>query len=200
MTREPFPTLPITHRIAEPTAPKDIASEGLLVMDDEGVRERTDWIVIEEPLEIRAQGPGQEPTSVAVTMRTPGNDAELAVGFLYTEGLVQSRADVVASRDCVSRRGVAACNVVQVVLSRPFDSTVLKRNFFATSSCGVCGKATLDQIAVRCPPVGTGPGGRPVGPGRLTRRHEGSPEGLRPHRGPARRGPLRRGGPPDRCP
>ena len=157
MTREPFPTLQISHQIAEPTAPKDIASEGVLVMDDDGVRERADWIVIEEPLEIRAHGPGQEPTSVAVTMRTPGNDAELAVGFLYTEGLVQSRADVVASRDCVSRRGVASCNVVQVVLSRPFDSSVLKRNFFATSSCGVCGKATLEQIAVRCPPVGPGP-------------------------------------------
>ncbi len=157
MTRKPFPTLQIAHRVAEPAASKDIPSEGLLVMDDEGVHERSDWIVIEEPLEIRAHGPGQEPTSVAVTMRTPGNDAELAVGFLYTEGLVQSRADVVTSRDCDWRRGVAACNVVQVALSRPFDSTILKRNFFATSSCGVCGKATLDQIAVRCPPVGRGP-------------------------------------------
>jgi FdhD protein len=92
-----------------------------------------------------------------VTMRTPGNDAELAVGFLYTEGLVQSRAEIVVSRDCVSQRGGPGCNVVQVVLSRPFDSSILKRNFFATSSCGVCGKATLDQIAVRCPPVGPGP-------------------------------------------
>jgi FdhD protein len=157
MTRETFPTLQISPRIEEPTAPKDIASRGLLVIDDAGVRERTDWIVIEEPLEIRALGPGQAPTSVAVTMRTPGNDAELAVGFLYTEGLVRSRADVVASRDCVSPSGAADCNVVQVVLSRPFDSSILKRNFFATSSCGVCGKATLDQIAVRCPPVGPGP-------------------------------------------
>jgi FdhD protein len=157
MTRETFPTLPISPRIEEPTAPTDIASQCLLVIDDDGVRERTDWIVIEEPLEIRAQGPGQKPTSVAVTMRTPGNDAELAVGFLYTEGLVLSRADVVASRDCVSPSGAAACNVVQVALSRPFDSSILKRNFFATSSCGVCGKATLDQIAVRCPPVGPGP-------------------------------------------
>ena len=59
MTRKPFPTLQIAHRDAEPTAPKEIPSEGLLVMDDEGVRERTDWIVIEEPLEIRRTGPAR---------------------------------------------------------------------------------------------------------------------------------------------
>jgi FdhD protein len=157
MSHETPSSLQILRRDAESIGPKDAASAGLLVMNDEGVRERTDWIVIEEPLEIRAEGPGQKPTSVAVTMRTPGNDAELAVGFLYTEGLVQSRAEIVAARDCVSRRGGEGCNVVQVVLSRPFDSSVLKRNFFATSSCGVCGKATLDQIAVRCPAVGPGP-------------------------------------------
>lgn len=121
------------------------------------MRERTDWIVIEEPLEIRARGPGQEPISVAVTMRTPGDDPELAVGFLYTEGLVLSRGEVVAAQGCASKRGGGACNTVQVVLSRPFDRSALKRNFFATSSCGVCGKATLDQVAVRCPPVGSGP-------------------------------------------
>jgi FdhD protein len=157
MSHETHSSLRALRPDAEQKAPKDAARAELLVMDEAGFRERADWIVIEEPLEIRARGPGQDPTSVAVTMRTPGNDAELAVGFLYTEGLVLSRADVVASPGWVSRHEVAVCNVVQVVLSRPFDSTVLKRNFFATSSCGVCGKATLDQIAVRCPPVGPGP-------------------------------------------
>ena len=126
-------------------------------MDDDGVREQTDWIVIEEPLEIRARGPGQGSTSVAVTMRTPANDAELAVGFLYTEGLVLSRTDIVDTCDGDSPRGGEGGSVVEVTLSRPFDGSVLKRNFFATSSCGVCGKATLDQITVRCPPVGPGP-------------------------------------------
>jgi FdhD protein len=157
MNHEAYSSLQITRRKSEPTIPRDAVCTALLVMEDEGIRERTDWIVIEEPLEIRAQGPGQKPTSVAVTMRTPGHDAELAVGFLYTEGLVLSRADVVAARDCVSQRGGGVCNVVQVVLSTSFDGSVLKRNFFATSSCGVCGKATLDQIAVRCPPVEPGP-------------------------------------------
>ncbi|HMB03799.1 MAG TPA: formate dehydrogenase accessory sulfurtransferase FdhD [Isosphaeraceae bacterium] len=157
MSHEPSSSPHIARPEAEPTAPRDAASAWVLVMGGKGVRERTDWIVIEEPLEIRARGPGQEPISVAVTMRTPGDDPELAVGFLYTEGLVLSRGEVVAAQECASKRAGGACNTVQVVLSRPFDSSALKRNFFATSSCGVCGKATLDQVAVRCPPVGSGP-------------------------------------------
>jgi FdhD protein len=118
--------------------------------------ERADALATEEPLEIRAQGPGQEGQRVAVTMRTPGGDFELAAGFLFTEGLVT--ADNV--------RRVAYCddledeeqqyNVVTVTLGRPFDAERLSRNFFATSSCGVCGKASLDDIAVRCDVVPPG--------------------------------------------
>lgn len=126
-------------------------------MGPEDSREQVDWLACEEPLEIRASGPGQKPTSVAVTMRTPGYDPELAVGFLYTEGLIRDRAEVVSSAACGPKSAGGACNIVQVVLSRPFDGGSLKRNFFATSSCGVCGKATLEQVAVRCPPVGPGP-------------------------------------------
>ena len=118
--------------------------------------ERADALATEEPLEIRAQGPGQEAQRVAVTMRTPGGDFELAAGFLFTEGLVTS--------DDVRR--VAYCddlddeeqryNVVTVTLARPFDAERLSRNFYATSSCGVCGKASLDDIAVRCDVVAPG--------------------------------------------
>ena len=95
---------------------------------------------------------------MAVTMRTPDNDAELAVGFLYTEGLVLSRTRGRCGhmRRRFATRGGGG-NVVEVALERPFDGSALKRNFFATSSCGICGKATLDQIAVRCPPVRPGP-------------------------------------------
>ena len=119
-------------------------------------------MVVEEPLEIRASGPGQRPTSVAVTMRTPGRDFELAVGFLRTEGLIAADDEVVAP---VERRkptgmnllGDRNGNIVHVVLTRPFDGSALQRNFFATSSCGLCGKAALDQVAVRCEPVAPGP-------------------------------------------
>jgi FdhD protein len=118
--------------------------------------ERADALATEEPLEIRAQGPGQDGQQVAVTMRTPGGDFELAAGFLFTEGLVT--ADDV--------RRVAYCddlddeeqryNVVTVTLARPFAADQLSRNFYATSSCGVCGKASLDDIAVRCDVVPPG--------------------------------------------
>jgi FdhD protein len=142
-------------------APGATAAVRVRVAADLESRERTDWLAVEEPLEIRAGGPGQPPVSVAVTMRTPGHDFELAVGFLYTEGLIKSRDELAASAVALLRRagppGDRACNIARVRLSGPFDGSSLKRNFFATSSCGVCGKATLDQIAVRCPRVGDGP-------------------------------------------
>ena len=129
-----------------------------VVAVNDGVRsERPDTLATEEPMEIRASGPGQEAAQVAVTMRTPGGDYELAVGFLFTEGLI-APGDV---------RRVAYCddlddesqrfNVVTVTLDRPFDAAALRRNFFATSSCGICGKAALDDVAVRCTPVAEGP-------------------------------------------
>jgi FdhD protein len=124
----------------------------------DGVRsERPDTLATEEPMEIRVGGPGQAAQAVAVTMRTPGADYELAVGFLFTEGLI-APGEV---------RRVAYCddlddeeqryNVVTVSLDRLFDHERLHRNFFATSSCGICGKAALDDVEVRCAPVAEGP-------------------------------------------
>jgi FdhD protein len=129
-----------------------------VVAMNDGVRsERTDTLAAEEPLEIRVQGPGQEQRPVAVTMRTPGGDFELAVGFLFTEGLIVP-ADVSRVAYCDTMPGEDQhYNVVSVTLQRPFDFDGLKRNFYATSSCGVCGKAALDDIEVRCAPVGDGP-------------------------------------------
>jgi FdhD protein len=121
-------------------------------------RDRADRLVTEEPMEIRAAGPGQEPVSIAVTMRTPGGDFELAAGFLLTEGLIAGRDDV---------RRVSYCedldpeeqhyNIVTVELTGWFDPASLHRNFFATSSCGICGKATLEHVEVACPRVAPGP-------------------------------------------
>jgi FdhD protein len=128
-----------------------------VVAMNEGVRsERTDTLAAEEPLEIRVQGPGQELRSVAVTMRTPGGDFELAVGFLFTEGLI-TPADVSRVAYCDTLPGEdQQYNIVSVTVNRPFDFDRLKRNFYATSSCGVCGKAALDDIEVRCAPVAEG--------------------------------------------
>jgi FdhD protein len=122
------------------------------------VSERPDVLAAEEPMEIRVEGTGQAPVSVAVTMRTPGGDFELAAGFLYTEGLISGANDV---------RRVSYCedlepdeqhyNVVTVELTRPFDAEMLRRNFYANSSCGICGKATLDDIEVHCAPIAAGP-------------------------------------------
>jgi FdhD protein len=119
--------------------------------------ERPDTLATEEPMEIRAAGPGQELQPVAVTMRTPGGDFELAVGFLFTEGLIRP-GDVRRVAYCDDLPGEdQRYNVVSVQLERPFDGERLQRNFYATSSCGICGKASLDDVEVRCDPVAEGP-------------------------------------------
>jgi FdhD protein len=123
------------------------------------VIERDDTLVGEEPMEIRAAGPGQEPLAVAVTMRTPGSEAELAVGFLRTEGLI-SGDEVVRVEFGDPATLAQPDDTVIVRLSRPFDaSAVAERHFVATASCGICGKASLDDVEVQCEAL---PAGRPV--------------------------------------
>ena len=102
-------------------------------------------------MEIRAGGPGQEPASVAVTMRTPGHDFELAVGFMVGEGLIHGRDEVASVRYCdLPPEEPQLYNVVSVFLTRPFDPAGAERRFYTTSSCGICGKASLDQVEVHC--------------------------------------------------
>jgi FdhD protein len=118
---------------------------------------RADRVVGEEPLEIRAAGPGQEPVAVAVTMRTPGFEDELAVGFLRTEGLIDG-PEVLR----IERGDPAEMNQpddrVTVHLARAFDASVVaERHFVATASCGICGKASLDEVAIRSDPLPPGP-------------------------------------------
>ena len=120
---------------------------------------RRDRLATEEPLEIRAAGPGQEPISVAVTMRTPGDDLELAAGFLFTEGLVSSREEIARAPllRARGRRRSSATTSSPCICAGPSTQASLQRNFFATSSCGVCGKASIDQLEVRCAPLPAGP-------------------------------------------
>jgi FdhD protein len=122
-----------------------------------GVRsERPDTVATEEPMEIRVGGPGQEAKAVAVTMRTPGGDYELAAGFLFTEGLIApGEVQRVAYCDDLGDEE-QRYNVVTITLDRPFDHDRLHRNFYSTSSCGICGKAALEDVEVRCAPVGLG--------------------------------------------
>ena len=120
---------------------------------------RDDVVVGEEPLEIRAAGPRQEPVNVAVTMRTPGYEAELAIGFLTTEGLIEGNEILGVD---VGDPGFMAepDDAVLVRLGRKIDPSLgAKRHFIATASCGICGKASIDEVAVRAEPL---PRGLPV--------------------------------------
>jgi FdhD protein len=118
---------------------------------------RADRVVGEEPLEIRAAGPGQDPVAVAVTMRTPGNEDELAFGFLRTEGLIEG-PEVLRIEAGNPAEMNQPDDRATVRLSRAFDASVVaQRHFVATASCGICGKASLDEVAIRSAPLGSGP-------------------------------------------
>jgi FdhD protein len=140
-----------------PPIRRNVSTTRVIAVRDGAAVERPDRLATEEPMEIRAGERGEEPVSVAVTMRTPGSDFELAVGFLYTEGLIEGRADVVAVNYCELPADEQRFNVVTVRLSRPFDRSALQRNFYATSSCGICGKASLEHVEVTCGPIAPGP-------------------------------------------
>ena len=113
---------------------------------------RPDTLAVEEPLEIRVgpAGPGRR-RPLAVTMRTPGDDLDLAIGFLLTEGLIRSADDVHTAQLCAGAETPNTYNVVDVVLAPgvPEPSVDPSRNFYTTSACGVCGKASIDAVRTR---------------------------------------------------
>jgi FdhD protein len=111
-----------------------------------GKSHQLDDVVTEEPLEIRL-----DDTPVSVTMRTPGDDFELAAGFLFTEGIIERGADLAHVGYALDAKQRRQCNVVDLRLraGRAFDVKRLQRHFFASSSCGLCGKASIDAVHVR---------------------------------------------------
>jgi FdhD protein len=136
---------------------RHISSRRIVAVRGESLEVRDDRVVGEAPLEIRAAGPHQDPVAVAVTMRTPGHEAELAVGFLRSEGLIRGDETITTSSgDPVTLS--QPDDTIIVRLSKPFDdSAIAGRHFVATASCGICGKASIDEVAVRCDPIPAGP-------------------------------------------
>jgi FdhD protein len=144
------------HDVRQPPV-RHVTSRRIVAVRGEALEVRDDRIVGEAPLEIRAAGPRQDPVAVAVTMRTPGHEAELAVGFLRTEGLIEG-PEVIGSSGGNPAELSQPDDTILVRLSIPFDdSKVAERHFIATASCGICGKASIDEIALRCEPLAPGP-------------------------------------------
>ncbi|HZQ79883.1 MAG TPA: formate dehydrogenase accessory sulfurtransferase FdhD [Acidimicrobiia bacterium] len=161
-----MPTSPLPSPGPAPPGPepgpvrRTVTPSRALAWRDGRTIERPERLATEEPMEIRAGGPGQEPVSVAVTMRTPGHDFELAVGFLVGEGLLHRRDEVASVRYCdLPPEEPQLYNVVSVFLTRPFEPAGAERRFYTTSSCGICGKASLDQVEVHCAAI---PPGEPL--------------------------------------
>jgi FdhD protein len=131
------------------------------VVEEGRARVRPDALATEEPMEIRLIS-GDARQTVAVTMRTPGADFELAAGFLYGEGIVSSPEDISRISYCVDSDLDAEqqYNIVNVELrsGHSYDLRPLERHFYTTSACGVCGKASLEQLELRgCPVIPPGP-------------------------------------------
>lgn len=131
------------------------------VFEDGRMRVRPDVLATEEPMEIRLVT-GDRRQTVAVTMRTPGADFELAAGFLYGEGIVSSADDILKISYCVDSDVDVdqQYNIVNVELraGREYDLRSLERHFYTSSACGVCGKESLDQLEIKgCPVIPPGP-------------------------------------------
>jgi len=131
------------------------------VVEGNRARVKSDHLATEEPMEIRLVTSDKRQT-VAITMRTPGADFELAAGFLYGEGIISSRDEIKKISYCVDADVSAEqrYNIVNVELraGREYDLRSLDRHFYTTSACGVCGKESLEQLELRgCPVIPPGP-------------------------------------------
>ena len=143
----PFATQPRIPRYIDLSESQSVTSRSIVAArSDLQPQQRLDPVSVEEPLEIRIGD-----TPVAVVMRTPGDDFELVAGFLLTEGILDDPGSLGALSYCSDATPPNERNVVEVQLSADldFDADALRRNFYATSSCGVCGKASIDQVRLK---------------------------------------------------
>lgn len=129
-----------------PSSPRDIDVTLVHEWNDGRIRSVQDYLVGEEPLQIRV---GKNPLSV--TMRTPGHDVELATGFLFTEGLIQRHEQIVSIEHTADCKPTERGNIIRIDLAPDvalhLENT--QRNFFASSSCGICGKASIESVRAR---------------------------------------------------
>lgn len=113
---------------------------------------KPDYLVTEEPMEIRVAVPGKDAEQIAVTMRTPGHDFELAVGFLFTEGIIATPEDLRSVKYC-DGENEQLYNIVTVDLKRPFDEALARRAMVTSASCGICGTESIDQLLTSTSPL-----------------------------------------------
>ena len=121
----------------------------IVKLDHETSSRIPDFVSVEEPLEIQLLwGEQESPKPISVTMRTPGDDVALAAGFLYTEGIIRSGSDIQSTHAHTDPNGNQLC--IQIDPRIPLDLSKLERHFYTTSSCGVCGKASMDAVQQQC--------------------------------------------------
>lgn len=131
-------------------SPSNKKKAKIWVVENHNFVTHLDQLATEEPLEIRLTLPQQ---TIAVTMRTPGEDFDLAAGFLYSEGVIKNREDIAKISYCIDREidGEQQQNIVNVTLNSELNPNLktLERNFFTTSACGVCGKVSIESLQIK---------------------------------------------------
>lgn len=140
-----------------------VSSINIIKVNNNEQQHTVDLLAVEEPLEIRiGYGPAdnREQKNISVTMRTPGNDFELALGFLLTEGIITTASDIYKIQYCTELNSLDNKeNILRVELNPgvEIDMSKLQRNFYTTSSCGVCGKESIEAVKTNCKVVDNDP-------------------------------------------
>ena len=119
------------------------------------IETKEDILVVEEPLEMRIRYGdlmNRKEMNLAITMRTPGYDFELVRGFLFTEGIIQSAQDIISIKYCINTKQEEENNIVKIELDEniQLNEHLFKRNFYMSSSCGVCGKSSIESVMENC--------------------------------------------------